>query len=184
MINSSKQRKRVWRAFLAFLLAATAVVSAPASVGAQSGLDEATSGEFSDDASNPTVLTAAPGSNVLSGNVASGDIDYVTFTVPPGYEFSSLNVLDYESTGNFRSFIGIQEGSVFTEPASNPDQSNLLGFTLFGDASIGRDILQDIGSGAQTQGFSGALPSGDYTFWIQETSTLSCLLYTSDAADE
>ena len=114
MTNSRKLR--IWHAFLALLLVATAVSVAPASVGAQdgAGLDEATSGDFSDDASNPTVLTAAPGSNVLSGNVASGDIDYVTFTVPPGYEFSSLNILDYDSTGNSQSFIGIQAGSVFT----------------------------------------------------------------------
>ena len=177
MINSNGQRRMLstWHAFLALLLLAAAVSVVPASVGAQdaAGLDEATSGEFSDDGSNPTVLEVAPGSNVLSGSVAAGDIDYVTFTVPPGYEFSSLNILDYDSTGNSQSFIGIQAGSVFTESATDPNPANLLGFTLFGDASVGGDILQDIGSGPDTQGFSGALPSGDYTFWIQETSSLS-----------
>ena len=193
--NNNGQRARSRRfqklgASLALLLVATAVSVAPASLGAQeaTGLDEAASGDFSDDASNPTALAAGPGSNVLSGNVEAGDIDYVTFTVPPGYEFSSLNLLDYSSTDNVQSFIGIQAGSVFTEPPTDTDQANLLGFTLFGDASVGDDILQNIGSGPGTQGFSGALPSGDYTFWIQETSSLSqyyfdvTLTLTDDAA--
>ena len=163
MRNSQRRGVLTLRAFVAFLLAATTVAVAPASVGAQGGIDEATSGEFSDDGANPTVLPAGPGSNVLSGNVAAGDIDYLTFNVPEGYEFSSLNVLAYESTDNVQSFIGIQSGSVFTESATDPDPANLLGFTLFGDASVGGDILQTIGSGQGTQGFSGALLSGDYT---------------------
>ena len=175
MINSRKQSRKspIFRALLALLLVATAVSVSPAGVGAQGGLDEATAGEFSDDGLNPTVIPIAPGSNVLSGNVAAGDIDYVTINVPPGYEFSSLDVLAYDSTDNVQSFIGIQEGTVLTEPPTDPDQGNLLGFTLFGDASVGNDILQDIGNGPETIGFSGALPSGDYTFWIQETTSLS-----------
>ena len=39
----------------------------------------------------------------------------------------------------------------------------------FGTALVGSDILPNIGSGDGAQGFSGALPAGDYTFWIQET---------------
>jgi len=96
----------------------------------------------------------------------SGDLDYVTINVPGGSQLSAINLTSYESLST-QSFIGIQSGSVFTELPGNPDQSNLLGFTLFGPSLS--DILPEMGAAAGTIGFTPPLTDGDYTFWIQET---------------
>ena len=194
-IKTSRSQSRkggLWRAFLAFaLLAATVAISQPLA-GAQdessAAFDEAVDGEISDDAASPTVLAVAPGSNLLNGSVVAGDIDYVTVTVPEGYELSALTLAEYESANDL-SFIAIQAGSEFTEGPSpqDTDVANLLGFTLFGTDTLGTDILPAIGAAEDTQGFAGALGSGDYTFWIQETadgvSSYSFDLNISLAAD-
>ena len=140
-----------------------------ASVDTGALFDEETDGEISGDANSPLSLQLADGSNVLNGTVVASDIDYVTVNVPAGSELSAINLVGYESAGNDQSFIGIQQGTVFTEPPVDTVVGNLLGFTLFGTALVGSDILPNIGSGDGAQGFSGALPAGDYTFWIQET---------------
>ena len=41
--------------------------------------------------------------------------------------------------------------------------------TLLGLSDGGNDILQAMGGGAGSQGFSGTLGPGSYTFWAQET---------------
>ena len=142
--------------------------------------DEATDGEISGDANSPLSLQLADGSNVLNGTVVAGDIDYVTVNVPAGSELSAINLVSYES-GNDQSFIGVQQGAVFTEPPVDTVVGNLLGFTLFGTATEGTNILPNIGSGDGAQGFSGPLPAGDYTFWIQETGDASAT-YSFDFA--
>ena len=142
--------------------------------------DEATDGEISGDANSPLSLQLADGSNVLNGTVVAGDIDYVTVNVPAGSELSAINLVSYES-GNDQSFIGVQQGTVFTEPPVDTVVGNLLGFTLFGTATEGTNILPNIGSGDGAQGFSGPLPAGDYTFWIQETGDASAT-YSFDFA--
>ncbi len=144
------------------------------------GLDtlynEAVDGDISDDPTAPLALDLANGSNVIAGTVIGGDIDYVNIHVPAGHVLSAVNLINYES-GNDQSFIGIQEGTVFTEPPTNTEVANLLGFTLFGTASIGTDILPAIGSGQGAQGFTAPLAAGDYTFWIQETAPVESSYY-------
>ena len=164
----SNRAGRIGRALLAFFLLATTVVVAPTSVGAQDNVlhDEAADGEISGDAANPLAVDLAVGANVLSGSVQAGNIDYVTVNVPDGYELSGIDLLSY--TGPSVSFIGLQEGTQFTEPPNGTDVANLLGFHLFG-GEVGSDILGAIGQGQGTQGFTGSLGAGDYTFWIQET---------------
>ena len=130
---------------------------------------EAVNGEISGDATNPLSLDLANGSNVVDGTVISGDLDYITIHVPEGHVLSAIDLLSYESSGNIQSFIGIQSGTVFTEPPVNTEVGNLLGFTLFGVASVGSNILPAIGSAEGTQGFTPPLAAGDYTFRIQET---------------
>ncbi len=148
--------------------------------------DEATEGDITDDATNPLTLALGVGSNVISGEVVAGDLDYVTVNVPEGYVLSSLELANYESADDV-AFIGIQEGTVFTEPPTDTDAANLLGFTLFGADGEGTDILPAIGSGAGSQGFAPPLEAGNYTFWIQQTGTdvvaYSFDLVTTLAAD-
>ena len=131
--------------------------------------DESVDGEITGDATNPLALDLANGSNVVNGTVVGGDIDYVTVNVPEGHVLSAIDLLSYESIENTQSFIGIQAGTIFTEPPVDTVVGNLLGFTLFGVASEGSNILPAIGSGEGAQGFTTPLAAGDYTFWIQET---------------
>ena len=136
--------------------------------GGNAGFDEAIDGDIAGDASNPQAVQVGEGSNLINGSVVAGDIDYVTINVPAGSVLSAINLVSYESVDD-QSFIGIQEGTTFTEPPEDTVVGNLLGFTLMGDADVGTDILQAIGSGDGAQGFTGPLAAGDYTFWIQET---------------
>ena len=46
---------------------------------------------------------------------------------------------------------------------------SLLGYALVGGNDVGQDILQAMGQGGGSQGFSGPLGAGSYTFWAQET---------------
>lgn len=131
--------------------------------------DEAIDGEITDDATNPLALDLANGSNIINGTVVVGDLDYVTVHVPAGHVLSALELLNFDSEDDL-SFVGIQEGTVFTEPPVGTDPANLLGFTLIGDAIEGTNILPNIGAGEGAQGFSGPLAAGDYTFWIQQTT--------------
>jgi len=115
--------------------------------------DEASDGDITDDATNPLALALGDGSNVISGEVVAGDIDYVTVNVPEGYVLSALELANYESVDDV-AFIGIQQGTVFTEPPTDTNAANLLGFTLFGADVEGTDILPAIGNGAGAQGFT------------------------------
>ena len=140
--------------------------------------------DFSDDAAAPTAVQLDNGSNVIANSVVAGDIDYVTVNVPDGHVLGALELLAYDSDGdNVRSFIGIQEGTVFTEAPDTVNPANLLGLQLFGEAEAGTDILGSLGEAANPFGgpggigFEGALPAGDYTFWIQETSENAATYY-------
>ena len=50
-----------------------------------------------------------------------------------------------------------------------PDPTTLLGYALVGVSDMGNDILQPMGTWPGSQGFSGPLGPGSYTFWVQET---------------
>lgn len=144
-------------------------VMASATVGAQGFTlyDEAQNGDVSDDANNPTSLMLEAGRNDVSGVVVEGDIDYVTVNVPTGLELSALNLMNFVSNTRV-SFVGVQQGAVFTEPPNETDVGELLGYVLFGSNELNANILPAIGRGMGAQGFVGPLPAGDYTFWIQE----------------
>ncbi|MEL6353504.1 MAG: Ig-like domain-containing protein, partial [Cyanobacteria bacterium J06627_28] len=136
------------------------------------GYDEATSGDISNDPNNPLVLTLEEGTTRLTATTGNSDQEYVTVTVPEGFELSSLVLESYSP--NDVAFIGVQEGDVFTQPLDNTaDTSEFLGYTLFGTSAVGTDILDNIGNGSNGsdfggQGFEGPLPAGTYTFALQQ----------------
>ena len=130
--------------------------------------DESVDGEITDDATNPLSLALGGGSNLISGDVIAGDIDYVTVSVPQGYVLSAIELAEYDSVDDL-AFIGIQRGTVFTEPPVDTNVANLLGFALFGIDTEGTDLLPGMGSAEGVQGFTAPLEAGDYTFWIQQT---------------
>ncbi|MEL7223329.1 MAG: Ig-like domain-containing protein, partial [Cyanobacteria bacterium J06576_12] len=141
---------------------------------AASGYDEAVDGDISSDPNNPLVLSLNEGTTRLTASTGNGDQEYITVTVPDGFELSSLLVEAY--TPNDVAFIGVQAGDVFTQPLDNSaDTSEFLGYTLFGTSAVGTDILDNIGNGSNGadfggQGFEGPLPAGTYTFALQQLS--------------
>jgi hypothetical protein len=132
--------------------------------------DEASSGDITNDPSNPLRLQLATGANRLNASVVSPDLDYVSINVPADTELTGIKLNRYDST-NTQSFIALQPGTEFTELAASPNVANLLGHAHFGIVSLGLDILPVIGTGPGAQMFTPPLAAGDYTFWIQETGT-------------
>ncbi len=148
---------------VAWLLPSPAAVAAPI-------YDEAVDGDLSDDRFNPVARVLAPGSNTVSATSTAGDLEYLTLTVPGGLELEAI-VLDSFVSGNQIAFIAVQEGTIFTVPNTTLDPSELLGWVHFGSgpAAEGTDVLDNMGAGFGAIGFVPPLPSGDYTFWMQET---------------
>jgi hypothetical protein len=151
---------------------------------AASAWDETVNGDLSNDRLNPTAVSLGLGSNTLSASSVGGtniDREYVRVGVPAGGLLSQLVLTAYASTDPL-SFIGVQSGSTFTEPPTGTNVANLYGYTHFGPGAlgIGANYLPAIGTGAGAQGFTPPLAAGNYTFWIQQTSSTAPTTYTFD----
>ena len=136
--------------------------------------------ELSGDFLNPTSIALVPnGSTKVSGTVqgagmgVSLDLDYFTVTVPVGQVLAALNVLpETMGAGAIGSFIAIYKGATAVSPV-NAVSTDTLGYYLYRTADIGTNILDDMGifnfmGTNPSMGFVPPLPSGNYTFWIQE----------------
>lgn len=136
--------------------------------------DEAIDGDLSGDYQNPTQLfTKGVNNHVIFTTVGADpeqDREYFTFTIAEGFELAAI-ILDGFETDPVSNlgFIGVAAGNVFPTPPDAPDVTSLLGYYLPGVNDIGNDILQAMGQGGGSQGFSGPLGPGSYTFWVQET---------------
>ena len=136
--------------------------------------DEAIDGDLSGDHMNPTQLfTKGVNNHVIFTTVGGNpeqDREYFTFTIAEGFELASI-VLDGFTTSpeSNLGFFGVAAGTVMPTPPTAPDPTVLLGYALVGMADIGDDILQTMGGGGGSIGFTGALGPGSYTFWAQET---------------
>jgi hypothetical protein len=120
---------------------------------------------------SPTSLGALGfGAHTLSGSYGNGDFDLVTMSIPSGHTLNSITLDSYGPAG--LSFVGLQSGSTWTEGLGGAiDASELLGWTHINTIHVGTDILDNIGLGAGATGFTPPLPSGSYTFLLQETGT-------------
>jgi hypothetical protein len=141
--------------------------------------NEGVSGDLSNNGLAPTVLTVSPGANDVYGTTGKDattgtiDRDYFTFTVPQGLELTAITVLPgTETLGTLgESFIGIESGSQVTVSTAATTAAGLLGWDHYGAADIGVDILPLMGaSDLGSTGFTGWLPAGTYSFWVQEAS--------------
>ena len=138
--------------------------------------DESVSGDLSNDGLTPTLLTVSLGSNQVFGTTGKSteiDRDYFTFTVPAGLVLSAITLLPGTQTlGTLGdSFIGVEAGSQVTLGTSPTDATGLLGWFHYDLGDIGTDILPSMGSsGFGSTGFTPPLPSGTYSFWVQEAS--------------
>ena len=194
-------------AVLASLAAAAAAVlpGAPA---------HAAPAAFSKDKNNPTALSFFPSGIPISGTVnqtsgspvggVSPDAQYVTFSVPKHYNFTSLTLTDYSSTDQ-RGFVALQAGSQWTSVPSGGVIPGALTWNHFGTGNSGsRPVcaLSYVGSTATPSGASAcvsnaaansdlfsrnlpnsilsAQPAGSYTLWIQQTA-LADVSYTFEA---
>ncbi len=163
----------------AFVLPAMVALGGAVSLHA-TNYDESVQGEFSLTSSSPTHISLTLGGNEIRGttgrSVAGGpvDRDFFEFTIPAGQQLTSITPLagtTFAGAGSL-SFIAVVSGGSFGATAPTT-ASGLLGYHHYGPAEIGTDILDDIGAGAGSIGFSAPLGPGQYAFWIQETAVAS-----------
>lgn len=139
--------------------------------------DEAVAGDLANLGTSPTALTLGLGANTVRGTTGriSGvvDRDYFSFTLPEGWQLDTLTVLPGSTFlgASGLSFIAVQAGPQVTVNPTGGSATGLLGWTHYSENDIGVDILQVMGFGPGASGFSGSLPAGSYSFWIQETGT-------------
>jgi len=142
--------------------------------------NEIVNGDLSSNAAAPTPITFATGSNRIIGSVTSNTTntdtrDYITFTVPTGFELTQILQQNYDdpntapaNNGN-RGFTAIDEGATTFEPGTGMPEDYLGG--IFADPRIpGTDILPLYAAGTTAgSGFTSPLTAGTYTFVIQQT---------------
>jgi hypothetical protein len=139
--------------------------------------NEGVSGDLSNSGLTPTPITVSLGQNDVFGTTGKTgtviDRDYFTFTIPSDMELTAITVLPgTESLGTLdESFIGMQSGPQVTISTAATTAAGLLGWYHYGPDDIGVNILPLMGtSGLGSTGFTPPLPSGTYSFWVQEAS--------------
>ena len=145
--------------------------------------DETVNGDLSDSGVSPTLLgTLSSGSNLISGTMGAlgggptMDADIWNFTIAAGYYLTGINLVDYSAqSGSLtnESFMAIANGGTINTSDPSLHLSNALwGYGQDGFGNTYNDLLAllDAGPTFGGIGFNGPLPSGNYTFWIQEGS--------------
>ena len=188
MASASINQRRA-TAFRSIALTASLVATGP--LAHANDYSEGVSGDASNNPASPTnVSSLTSGANKISGaSVPSGtfdpgthsysmvDDDYLSFTVPAGFALSAIVLGSDSSIGpSDRFFMAIAHGSAVSVDPSFSSAAGLLGWTLVGASMVGSDLLASLGASAPTNfppiggaaGFTGSLPSGDYTLWIRD----------------
>jgi hypothetical protein len=141
--------------------------------------DESVSGDLSNKQATPTALVLGTGTNSVKGTVGGSDTqDWVTVHVPTGLTLSALVLASYVSSDS-QGFTGVQSGTSFVGDAFTA--SSYLGYAHFGTGAtngasgptnlVGANLLPIMGNtslASGSKGFQAPLPSGDYTFLIQQ----------------
>ena len=147
-----------------------------ASVGAaQAGTiwDESLAGDLSSVGASPTPLALTLGSNIVRGVTGRSngvvDRDYFSFTVQPGWQLDTLTLMAPFTAGV--GFIGVQAGPQVTVNPTGNSPAGLLGWVHFSQNDTNTDILGLMGIGFGASGYATPLPSGVYSFWVQDTAT-------------
>ncbi len=130
--------------------------------------------DFSGVGAQPTPWALTAGDNSLIGQASSMDLDYLRVTVPANHMLDAIVVTFHEDVNQV--YAGLQAGPTWTAGSGTTiDPSQLLGWANFPSnphhgGHTGEDILDDIGLGAGSTGFTPPLPSGVYTFLLQTAS--------------
>jgi hypothetical protein len=142
------------------------------------GYKESKMGDLSNDGLSPTMVKLRVGANIIDGDdgVHGGviDRDYFRIKLGAGQALASIVLDPKTKVGNNFSFIGVQKGKQVTVDPDGGDPSHLLGWDHFSTADEGTDILPSICNGAGAIGCTPPLGPGNYSFWVQETSSCDC----------
>ncbi|MBY0113840.1 MAG: hypothetical protein K2Y21_13565 [Phycisphaerales bacterium] len=130
--------------------------------------NELASGDLSNSASLPTILSVDLGSNYLSADVSKNDRDYFSLRLPPGTALGS--VMLRRSDGAQATFLSMQAGGTFTEPPAGADLTRTLGYASFFSSDVHTDLLAKLADAPQALGFAGPLTGSSYTFWVEQES--------------
>jgi len=159
--------RKLARASLAAWLLATGLALPAAAIPLWT---ESIDGDLSNSGAAPTAVSIlAAGSYTLIGTMGGGDLDYLAVTLAAGLSLQILHHIAYVSTDAV-SFIAVQNSPTFTEPPGTPAVGNLLGWTHFGGATLGSDILDNICAGAGAIGCTPPLGASTYSWWLQQAS--------------
>jgi hypothetical protein len=135
--------------------------------------DESTNGDLSNDRLNPTPVNLSLGTNSLIGTMGhfdgtNLDIDYVTVKVPANERLSGVILSNYVSDDDV-SFIGMENGTQITVPTTAFTADGLQGWSHIGSGLVGFDLFANMSQASfGSSGFSVPLPSGSYSFWLQQ----------------
>jgi hypothetical protein len=145
--------------------------------------NEAVNGDLSNNQAAPNAFVTSLGTNSVTGTVGGSETqDWINLTIPAGLKLSSVVLFSYQSADP-QGFTGLQAGTSFV--GSPFVAGSYLGYAHFGTAaSNGSDLPSNVvgvnilpamgnngpgGTGAGAIGFTPPLPSGSYTFLIQQT---------------
>jgi len=150
---------------------AALLLGAAASAHAVTVWNETTQGDLSSDGLAPTALTTGAGINTVLGSVGNSgagiDRDYFSFSIPAGWQLSSMLLRAETNISGSASFLAIQAGPQVTVSPSGAGAAALLGYVLYGTDQIGNNLLQEMALPG------GVLGSGTYSVWVQELGGLS-----------
>ncbi len=152
------------------------LVSLGATSSLAAGWNEDIDGDLSGDYQNPTQIALVPGVNTIratSGAVATTDLEYFRLDLPAQGQIDAIILRVFEAGFDNTAFIGVQEGTSFSFPASEAfvKSAELLGWAHFGTFEgdgVGGDLLPIMGANFGAIGFSGPLTAPSYTFWAQQ----------------
>jgi hypothetical protein len=136
--------------------------------------NEVTQGDISGNRQSPSSLNLTAGPNLINATTSGGDQEYLRLNVPAGGRIDSLFLRSFSGFDGV-AFIGIQQGSTFTEDPGTAEPIDMLGYAHFGSGAgnVGADLLPQMASGFGAQGFTPPLTGGVYTIWIQQLGSPS-----------
>jgi hypothetical protein len=179
MSNTLMSKRFVSGSQKLLLLAAAAIVLPVAHTKAVVLWNESVNGDLSNVQASPNMFTLSSGVNAVIGSVGTGDTqDWLTLTVPTGFQLSSVVLAAYQST-DLQGFTGFSTDPVFTGSVNSP--GSYLGYAHFGTAAAngslpvanltGVDILPIMANPLADPGsigFTDPLQAGTYAFLIQQ----------------
>jgi hypothetical protein len=156
---------------------AFAVLGFSSARAATTAWNESVMGDLSNLGASPTAVSMGPGSNLVLGTTGRSagivDRDYLSFTLPAGWQLDTLTVLPGTSFvhASDAGFVAVQAGPQVTVNPTGGSAEGLLGWVHYSANDLGTDILGLMGIGHGAIGFATPLPAGTYSFWIQNTAT-------------